>query len=130
MRVRAGKVDEALQMARELQQRHPKSPAGWMLEGEIQGAQQRRPQAIAAQRTAHQRGDSTETAMALHRALARGGQTWPAHVSSATPGWPRIRRTSASSATSAPSRWPRKTTPRPKPGFAGSSNWRPTTRTR
>ena len=64
--------DRALGVARSLQARLPQQPGGWQLEAEVHEALKDRPAAIAAWRTAIDKGAASEAAAALHRLLSAG----------------------------------------------------------
>jgi len=59
----------ALQLARSLQQRTPLLPGGWQLEAEVHESLKDVPAAIAAWRTALEKGAGAEAAVSLHRLL-------------------------------------------------------------
>lgn len=66
---------DALAIARTLQQRQPKDPAGWVLEAEIESLQKQWPAAAAAYQKALERQRSSALAARLHRVLLAGGRT-------------------------------------------------------
>ena len=70
-----GNAREALSVARRVQKSQPKSAVGYVLEGRVQEAQSAWPAAASAYRTALSLKPNTESAVGLHRALVRLGQT-------------------------------------------------------
>lgn len=60
------RVDEALAVARDVQRRNPKSPAGFLIESEIHAGQRAWDLAIAASRAALERSRTIEVATRLH----------------------------------------------------------------
>lgn len=68
------KPDEAVAIARGVQQASPQDAAGFALEGEIQAARKEWPAAVAALRAAVSRKATPELAVALHSALLNAGQ--------------------------------------------------------
>jgi cellulose synthase operon protein C len=75
MAVQDNRPGDALPIARELQKRSPKDPAGFALEGEIEVSRKGWDAAIAAYRAAVQRNPSSELNSKLHAALVSGGKT-------------------------------------------------------
>jgi putative PEP-CTERM system TPR-repeat lipoprotein len=69
-----GQPEAGLAVARSLQQRQPRDPLGWLLEGDVEAARKNQAAAVAAYRAAVQRGRLTEAAIRLHRQLEAGGQ--------------------------------------------------------
>ncbi len=65
---------EALGIARAMQQRNPKSAAGFELEGDIEANRLNWPAAALAFNAALQRGKSVALAMKFHRSLSEGGR--------------------------------------------------------
>lgn len=78
---------QALAIARRVQQQQPTLAAGWLIEGEVQAAQQRWPAAVAALRQAVSRGDPQQAPMRLHAALLRNGQA--AEAAALATDWPQ-----------------------------------------
>lgn len=72
---RRKRFDEALQTARSVQKRAPKDPAGWLIEGDVQIERREFAAAAQAYKTALQSAPASETAVKLHAALYRAGQT-------------------------------------------------------
>ena len=68
------KPHDALAMARTIQKRSPKDPAGFALEGEIEAAQRNWSAAAAAYAAALQRVTSTDLAVRYHQSLVAGGK--------------------------------------------------------
>lgn len=66
--------DEALALARQVQQQRPELAAGFVLEGEIEIAQKRWDAAIAALRLAVGKADPAQAPARLHQALLRSGR--------------------------------------------------------
>jgi putative PEP-CTERM system TPR-repeat lipoprotein len=71
--VRDGRVNEALQRARDLQTRTPSSPAGLILEGDVLLAQRREADAVAAYEKAFALRESNLLAVKLHAARVAAG---------------------------------------------------------
>jgi putative PEP-CTERM system TPR-repeat lipoprotein len=78
---------QALAVARRIQQQRPTLAAGWLLEGDVQAAQQRWPAAVAALRQALIRSDPQLAPARLHAVLLRNGQA--AEASALAADWPR-----------------------------------------
>lgn len=74
MALRAGRPDEALQVTRELQQREPKSPAGYMLEGDVMLAQKKPAQAVAAYEKAQSLSNSPGLLLKTMQAMNMAGK--------------------------------------------------------
>jgi len=72
--LRAGKVDEALAVARDLQKRDAKSAAGFALEGDILASQKKFVQAVPAYQQALQRAESSELALKLAQVMKQAGR--------------------------------------------------------
>jgi putative PEP-CTERM system TPR-repeat lipoprotein len=68
------KPEQALALARDAQQRDPKSAAGYVLEGEIESSRRNWPAAVTAYRAAMQRSKDSDTAIKLHQALMANKQ--------------------------------------------------------
>jgi cellulose synthase operon protein C len=67
------RVDEALAVARSIQKQRPTEAVGYLLEGEIQGAQKHWDAAIAVYRSALQRSRTSDVAIGLHRTFLLAG---------------------------------------------------------
>lgn len=78
---------QALAVARRVQQQRPTQAAGWLMEGDVQAAQQRWPAAVAALRQALLRSDPQQAPARLHAVLLRSGQT--AEAAALAADWPR-----------------------------------------
>jgi putative PEP-CTERM system TPR-repeat lipoprotein len=65
---------DGLVIAREIQAKHPKEAAGWVLEGDVEASRRGWDAAAAAYRAALQRQRSTETAVKLHNVLLSAGR--------------------------------------------------------
>lgn len=85
--MRQREVAQALAIARRLQAQHPTLAAGWLLEGEVQGAQKQWPAAVAALRQALTRDEPNQAPVRLHVALLRGGQA--AEAAALAVDWPQ-----------------------------------------
>ena len=81
--VQDNRHSDALAIAKEMQQRKPKDPAGFLLEGEIEVSRKNWDPAVTALRAALQRGRSAEAAINLHAALRAAGKTAEADRTSA-----------------------------------------------
>lgn len=73
--LRQKQPDQALAVARQVQQQRPTLAAGHLLEGEVHIAAQRWPPAVAALRKAVAKADPQQAPARLHHALLRAGQT-------------------------------------------------------
>ena len=69
-----GRHEQALATARNLQKQHPKSPAGYMLEGEVLMTQKKPAQAADAFERAHAAGKNGQIVQKLHAALVQSGK--------------------------------------------------------
>lgn len=69
-----GKVNEALEMARQMQTSFPKSPVGFTVEGDIQAHQKRPEQAVQAYRKALALGKSPALAIKVAESLRQNGK--------------------------------------------------------
>jgi putative PEP-CTERM system TPR-repeat lipoprotein len=74
LQVRAGRPDEALAAARALQRQQPKQASGYVIEGDVFGAQQKWADATNAYRAGLKLGRSPALAVRLHAALENDGQ--------------------------------------------------------
>lgn len=72
--LRQNRPDEALALARQVQRQQPEQAVGWLLEGEIQLAQQRWEAAVAALRLAVTKAAPAQAPARLHHALRQAGQ--------------------------------------------------------
>lgn len=72
--IERGRPQDGLPVAREIQKRLPNEALGWLLEGDIEAARKNSTAALAAYRSATQRGAPTEAAIRLHRGLSQAGQ--------------------------------------------------------
>jgi putative PEP-CTERM system TPR-repeat lipoprotein len=75
--LRTGKLDEAMTIARQLQQSHPKSPAGFSLAGDVHMAQGNAGQAAAVYATALEKAPASATVLKLYAARTRAGKANP-----------------------------------------------------
>jgi putative PEP-CTERM system TPR-repeat lipoprotein len=73
--LRTGKLDEAMKIARELQQGQAQSPAGFSLEGDVMMARGEPRNAVAAYRTALDKGPASATVLKLYAARNRAGES-------------------------------------------------------
>jgi putative PEP-CTERM system TPR-repeat lipoprotein len=71
---RTGKFDEALALAKDVQVKQAAEPIGWVMEGDLQASKGNGPAALAAYRGALAKGQQSEVAIKLHRALLDAGQ--------------------------------------------------------
>lgn len=69
------RIADALDVARGVQKKHGKAPAGWLMEGDIHFAARDWTKAAIAYRSALERQKAAEIAVRLHTAQVRGGQT-------------------------------------------------------
>ena len=72
--LRLGKPEQALTMARQLQQRRPDLASGWLLEAEIESKQRHWGAAIGVLRQAVTKADPQQAPARLHHALRQAGQ--------------------------------------------------------
>lgn len=73
--LRQKRPDDALALARQVQQQQPDQAVGWLLEGEIQVAQQQWEAAIAVLRLAVAKAEPAQAPARLHHALRQAGQS-------------------------------------------------------
>ena len=78
--VRRRQYSEAMAIAKELKQLHPKEAAGYALEAQVASTQGKPAAAIAALRTAITKDNLEATPVTLHQALLRDGQAGPARA--------------------------------------------------
>jgi len=71
----AGRTDDALKVAREIQKQRPKDALGYIVEGDIHAFGKSWKEAAAAYRSGLKQVDATELAAKLHGALLAGGGT-------------------------------------------------------
>ncbi|MES2715786.1 MAG: XrtA/PEP-CTERM system TPR-repeat protein PrsT [Pseudomonadota bacterium] len=83
--LRQKQPEQALAVARQVQQQRPAVAAGYLLEGEVQIVQQRWVQAVAALRQAVTKADPQQSAARLHHALLKSGQ--PAEAEAMAAAW-------------------------------------------
>lgn len=76
----ANNPQAALQVARQAQTHHPKSPLGFVLEGDIHHAQKRLPQAVQAYEQAMAHGGGATEVIKLHRLQLEAGNTQAAEA--------------------------------------------------
>ena len=81
--LRQNRPDEALALARQVQQQQPDRAVGWLLEGEIQITRQQWEPAIAALRTAVGKAEPVQAPVRLHHALRQAGHTLEAEQQAA-----------------------------------------------
>ena len=74
LEVRAGRYPQALQIAQQVQKQAAKSPAGFILEGDVMMAEKKYPQAAKAYDTAYGLGKSGSLAVKLHAAYSQAGR--------------------------------------------------------
>ncbi|MFT3759348.1 MAG: PEP-CTERM system TPR-repeat protein PrsT [Thauera sp.] len=67
-----GSRGDALKIAKDVQKQHPASPAGYVLEAEIESGAKRWAEAASAYRQAIERSNSGEIVVRLHEVLTRG----------------------------------------------------------
>lgn len=87
--LRANRVSEALDIARDMQKQQPKDPLGWDVEGDIRSAQKDWAAAATAFRGALSRSNATEAAIKLHAVLSAAGNAADAERVAAD--WERVR---------------------------------------
>lgn len=75
LEARTGNRDEAEKLSRQLKARHPKSPAGYIVEGDLFAETGNDADAARAYEGAQALGESTEAALKLHAALIRHGDS-------------------------------------------------------
>jgi putative PEP-CTERM system TPR-repeat lipoprotein len=71
----AGRHSNALQVAAQIQAEAPKSPLGWIVEGDVLMAAKKYAPAVKAYETALERRKSGESTVKLHAALVKAGRT-------------------------------------------------------
>jgi len=74
LEVRAGRFPEAMKIARQVQKQTPKSPLGFVLEGDVLMAEKKFPQAAKAYETAYGIGKSGLLAIKMHAAYLQAGK--------------------------------------------------------
>jgi putative PEP-CTERM system TPR-repeat lipoprotein len=74
LEVRAGRFDQALAIARELQKQRPNAGIGYTLEGDAHTAQQNHAMAVRAYEVAHEKTRSTASFVKLHSAYSLAGR--------------------------------------------------------
>jgi putative PEP-CTERM system TPR-repeat lipoprotein len=74
LQLAAGKADEALATAREVQKQRPDAPVGFVYSGDIEASRKNWAQAAAAYRQAQQKAPATDVAEKLHTVLRAGGK--------------------------------------------------------
>jgi putative PEP-CTERM system TPR-repeat lipoprotein len=72
--IQAARYDDALKIARQIQQQHPGSIAGWVLEGDTALARKQYPAALSAYERAHKLAPSVATLIGQHQALSGAGR--------------------------------------------------------
>lgn len=72
--LRAKRYSEAMKIAQQVQKRSAKSPAGFVLEGDVLMAERKFPQAVKAYEVAYGMGKSGTVLIKLHAALTRAGK--------------------------------------------------------
>jgi putative PEP-CTERM system TPR-repeat lipoprotein len=72
LEVDAGRVADAVTIARNVQKQRPKESIGYLFEGDIQATQKKWPEAAAAYRAGLEQAGSTDLATRLHTALTAG----------------------------------------------------------
>ncbi len=85
--LRQRQPDQALAVARQVQQQRPALAAGYLLEGEVQISQQRWPLAVAVLRKALAKADPQQAPARLHHALLQAGQA--AEADTLRSSWPQ-----------------------------------------
>jgi len=73
--LRTGKLDEAMNVARELQNSQAKSPAGFSLEGDVLMARSEPRKAVSAYRKALDKAPASATVLKLYAARSRAGES-------------------------------------------------------
>ena len=71
----AGKIKDALTVARDVQKQRPKEAVGYILEGDIQASEKHWPEAIASYRAGLKQVPSTELAIRVHKAMLASKNT-------------------------------------------------------
>jgi len=74
LQIKAGRENEALVIAREVQKQRPKQAVGWLLEGDIRAIAKNWASATALYRTALQKEATAANAMKLHGSLLSAGK--------------------------------------------------------
>ncbi|HKQ24359.1 MAG TPA: XrtA/PEP-CTERM system TPR-repeat protein PrsT [Burkholderiales bacterium] len=74
LEVRAGRFQEAMTIARQVQQQAPKSPLGFVLEGDVLMAEEKFSQAVEVYESANSIGKSGLLATKMHKAYAQAGR--------------------------------------------------------
>jgi putative PEP-CTERM system TPR-repeat lipoprotein len=72
--VDAGKIDEALAIARDIQKRTPRAAAGYVFEGDILSSQKKFAQALPAYQQALQRAENTELMLKMAQVMKQAGR--------------------------------------------------------
>jgi len=73
LEIRAGRPEEALKLAQQFEKAAPKSPAGFIVEGDVLFAQQRYTDAVAAYEKAWGLQQASPTVLKLHAAYTKAG---------------------------------------------------------
>ena len=115
----AGRVAQAVAMAREVQKQRPKEPIGYVLEGDVHAQKKSWSEAAAAYRTGLKQVGTVDLAIKLHGALVAAGNAAEAD------GWRRhgsrsIQRTRRSRLYLAESGARQEAITRPRPGNTGN----------
>jgi putative PEP-CTERM system TPR-repeat lipoprotein len=74
LEINSGRADQALKLAKAIEQQKPDSPAGWSLEGDALLAKKQYPAALAAFERAYRLAPSPATLIRVHLALAGAGR--------------------------------------------------------
>lgn len=74
LEVEAGRVPQAVAVAREVQKQRPNESIGYLLEGDVYSINKSSNEALAAYRQALKHGSSVDAAMKLHAALFKAGK--------------------------------------------------------
>jgi putative PEP-CTERM system TPR-repeat lipoprotein len=72
--IQAARYDDALKIARQIQQKNPGSIAGWVLQGDAALARKQYPAALSAYERAHKLAPSAATLIGQHQALSGAGR--------------------------------------------------------
>jgi len=80
----AGKLQDAISIAREVQKQRPKEAIGFILEGDVNAAKKSWPEAATAYRAGITKAATTELAVRLHSVLQSAGNTADADKFAAT----------------------------------------------
>lgn len=82
--LKSGKLQDAIDVSREVQKQRPTEAAGYVLEGDIRASRKEWPEAVAAYRAGVKQSDATPAAIKLYSGLNAAGQAAEAEAFTAT----------------------------------------------